>query len=144
MIKDHYVAGFVFDKELEHIYLIRKNRPSWQENMLNGIGGHIESNESPVSAVVREFIEEASVKINSEDWHHIATLSSKPDKESGFPWECWFFMAVTDQVPVTNTDEEVVKIKLTELVNGDVIPNLNWLIPLALHGEKSWPVIAHE
>ena len=36
MIKDHYVAGFVFDKELEHIYLIRKNRPSWQEGLLNG------------------------------------------------------------------------------------------------------------
>ena len=111
---------------------------------LEWIGGHIESNESPVSAVVREFIEEASIKIEPKDWHHIATISSKPDKTSGFPWECWFFMAVTDQTPVTNTDEEVIKVDLADFHDGEVIPNLNWLIPPALHGEKSWPVIAHE
>lgn len=51
-----YCLGFVFyDRK---VLLLRKNRPKWQAGKLNGLGGHIEDNESPWSAMQREFQEE--------------------------------------------------------------------------------------
>ena len=36
-----YVVGFVFNKSKTEVMLIEKQRPLWQKNHFNGIGGHI-------------------------------------------------------------------------------------------------------
>ena len=33
-----YVVGFMFDLNYKDVVLIRKNRPVWQQNKLNGVG----------------------------------------------------------------------------------------------------------
>lgn len=34
-----YVAGLAFSTDLQHVALIKKNRPDWQAGKFNGIGG---------------------------------------------------------------------------------------------------------
>ncbi len=58
-----YVAGFYFSECGERVALIRKLKPEWQRGWLNGIGGKVEPGESPLSAMVREFEEEAGARI---------------------------------------------------------------------------------
>ena len=57
-----YCCGFMFSKDFSHVLLIEKARPKWQEGKVNGIGGHLESGESPVDAMVREFEEETGLR----------------------------------------------------------------------------------
>ncbi|XPP93699.1 NUDIX domain-containing protein (plasmid) [Photobacterium leiognathi subsp. mandapamensis] len=52
MIK--YVTGFMLSPDYKQVALITKNKPSWQTNKLNGIGGKIESGETPSEAMARE------------------------------------------------------------------------------------------
>src|SRR3972149_224048 len=54
----YYVLGFMFSYDLKQVALIRKSHPEWQKGKLNGIGGHIEENETEIRAMMREFAEE--------------------------------------------------------------------------------------
>lgn len=61
-----YVVGLVFD-ETERVMLIEKKRPDWQKGFLNGVGGEIKINETPLEAMIRECKEESGLFI--EKWH---------------------------------------------------------------------------
>lgn len=50
----HYVAGFMFNEDRTRVALIEKQKPDWQRGKLNGIGGKIEDDESPVEAMTSE------------------------------------------------------------------------------------------
>lgn len=63
-----YVLGFIFEAGTENILLIEKNRPTEQAGKLNGIGGKIESGESPEHAIIREVEEETGLNISKEEW----------------------------------------------------------------------------
>jgi 8-oxo-dGTP diphosphatase len=67
-----YVVGFAFSEDAQQVVLIRKNRPAWMAGKLNGIGGHIESGESPLQAMVREFAEETGVSTALGGWREFA------------------------------------------------------------------------
>ena len=56
----NYVLGFLFNKDLSQVALIRKTKPEWQKGQLNGIGGKIEPGEDPLGAMIREFREETN------------------------------------------------------------------------------------
>jgi hypothetical protein len=56
--KHRFVLGFVFDFEAKKVLLVLKNRPDWQTGLLNGLGGKIEADETPLEAMEREFKEE--------------------------------------------------------------------------------------
>lgn len=64
----------MFDDDMENVVLIKKNRPEWQKGKLNGVGGKIENNETPLYAMIREFQEETGCKTESSIWHHVCTL----------------------------------------------------------------------
>lgn len=66
-----YVVGFLFADD--EVLLIKKNHPSWQFGKLNGLGGHIEENESPLDAMIREF-EEESGGARIEHWNMFLLL----------------------------------------------------------------------
>lgn len=122
-----YVVGFMYDDH-GHVALIRKNRPQWQAGRLNGIGGHIEEGESPLNAMRREFLEETGVLW--EDWKHFVTMN--------FPeGQIFFFKAEVPTVVLhqvrTTTDEEVGLYTRTSMTYWDHIPNLIWLVPLAMY-----------
>lgn len=146
MIAKHYVAGFVFNFAKDKVILIEKKRPKWQKGLLNGVGGHIELEEAPLDAIQREFKEETGIKLPiypTTAWTPIAKLSSPLSTRDASPWECWFFTAKTFEDPHAQTDEEVAWYDVVPLP-PNVIDNLHWLIPLAIHGQKNWPVVTTE
>jgi 8-oxo-dGTP diphosphatase len=135
MSKTRYVAGFAFYKSV--VILIEKQRPEWQKGLWNGVGGHIEDGETPLEAMQREFKEETGVWI--ENWEQFCVLSG-----NGF--EVVFFRAFPDEYPAIQktTDERVEGWHICMLPK--VIPNLNWLIPMAYYEEegRGIPYFIHE
>lgn len=133
--QQRYVCGFLFmadgrpDFLMDYlVVLIRKSKPDWQRGLLNGVGGKIEPGESPEQAMVREFEEETGHPTSG--WLSLATLS--------FPKAVvhFFYMFSPRLVSVSSvTDEPVEVLRVGHLVNWreDLIPNLHWLIPMALH-----------
>lgn len=113
------------------MWLIRKTKPVWQAGLLNGVGGHVEYNESGIHAMIREFKEEADIDIT--DWKHFCTISD--DKT----YECYCYCAFSDEMPRTATEEEIVWYP-TNCLPNDVVFNLHWMVPMALNfGDKLKP-----
>lgn len=137
----NYVCGFIFDKSLENVLLMKKNRPDWQEGYLNGIGGKIESTididgraaldvpEFPLDAMIRECNEETS--LNVLNWNEFCTLS-------GDGFRVHFFHAIDDGIlsAEARTDEELRVCNLKYLLpfnaHAATLPNVRWLIQMAL------------
>jgi 8-oxo-dGTP diphosphatase len=130
MDSPQYVAGFLFRNQGEEVALIRKEKPSWQKNKLNGIGGKIEPGELPYQAMRREFREEAGADV--DDWTPFAHLTCGDTV-------IHFFFSHKPATVETMTNE-LVEWQLVTNVLGSrhVIQNLKWLIPLALSGDQSF------
>ena len=120
-----YVCGFLFSNDEEHVAVIEKKKPDWQAGFHNGIGGKIERGEDAYQAMIREFDEEAG--IYTEHWNQFATVS-------GRGWKVTFFRAKSNDVfHCRSLTEETVKVvRVADIVTMKVIPNLKWLIPMAL------------
>lgn len=123
---EHYVVGFAFTQDLSEVILIKKNRPSWQVGLYNGIGGHIEPGEYCIEAMLREFKEETSVATDARDWSHVGAL---------------YFPAATLDIftlrqtqaclaAKTNSDEHVLRARVSEL--PDTVSNVTQLIELCI------------
>ena len=121
-----YVVGFMLSIDGEDVALIRKERPAWLKGRLNGIGGHIEANELPEFAMVREFKEETGWPTTIGQWLPFAVLS-------GTDWKVHFFFTWGDLRNLqTITDEEIEILPVESVtVENDCLPNLTWLIPMA-------------
>jgi len=122
----NYVVGFLFNLPKDMVVLIKKEKPSWQKGKLNGVGGKIEEGESPLEAMIREFKEETNVDI--KDWIEFAEMNLNHTGEKVF-----FFTACELYQPLTSlTEEQVGWYHINKLDHQPIIPNLKWLIPLAL------------
>lgn len=120
------VCGFFFDPNKTSVVLIRKKRPDWQAGLLNGVGGKVEEGEFALDAMVREFEEETGVR--HEDWTPFCVLT---DEINGY--EVHYFRAFGDVMKcTTTTDEEIEMVMAGAVPASAVIPNLTWLIPMAL------------
>lgn len=128
-----YCLGFAFD-DVGRVVLIRKNKPEWQAGRWNGVGGLIESGETPQVAMAREFEEETGVKVAPALWTKIGAMIGNAE---------WYVHVYThESVAIrdcrTTTQEEVshfVPWKLPE----NMIENLPAMISLAQIDEKARP-----
>jgi len=95
-----YVAGFLFSPDLETVVLIEKQKPAWQKDKYNGIGGKVEEGETCYAAMKREFEEETGVLVIS--WHPYVLIE-------GSDYSVDFFYAVSPMWSEckTQTDEEI-------------------------------------
>ncbi|MGB3635546.1 MAG: NUDIX domain-containing protein [Rubrobacteraceae bacterium] len=119
-----YVAGFYFSECKDRVALIRKLKPEWQRGRLNGIGGKVGPGEKPYAAMVREFEEETGARV--EGWRLFCTATTEEDR-------LHFFTTRGDlDVLYSAETEEVVTAAVEDIPTLDTIPNLRWLIPLAL------------
>lgn len=119
-----YTLAFIFSKDREKVLLITKNRPEYQAGKLNGIGGKLESGETPVEGMTREVREETSLEISDDRWLFAGNIQGKN-------WKVWVYTAVhsgalSDAVSVT--DESVVWYDCASLPSH-CLQNLFWLIP---------------
>lgn len=131
-----YSLGFYFNKSRTKVVLIGKMKPPWQSGKMNGVGGKIELNklgesEGPWVAMIREFEEETGIKTDPDHWRLKTTMTGKD-------WRCYVFAGFhpTDDLPSFRdfrSDEEIALIvDLKNVYNKEIIPNLQWLIPLCL------------
>ncbi len=127
---ERMVVGFAFTADRKGVVLIRKNRPEWQAGMLNGVGGHIEGRETPKQAMAREFEEETAIHVQLRRWEEIVQMSN------GKNWEVTFFRVFLSPHDIhfmtSMTDEKVILVSCENENELNMIPNLSWLIPLAL------------
>lgn len=123
-----YVAGFLFSPDKAWVALVRKNKPAWQAGKLNGIGGKIEPGETPAQAMCREFREEAGLDLS--DWREFCTL------KWGNHAIIHFFTSVIPNGERIHSNEDEYIDWYSVNTKHDVIPNLRWLIPLALDPDK--------
>lgn len=152
----HYVCGFLFTL-IEHpvigliveVALIKKERPAWQKGFYNGIGGKVEKGEEPIEAMVREFREETNATVT--EWKPFCTLIHpaiiSKSMPSG-PWTVHFFKSF-GYTPLSQPTDEQVKWwnvqSVTNRLNNYFVPNLSWLIPIALENltaevtQHNWP-----
>lgn len=132
-----YVAGFMFSEDKRSVALIRKNRPEWQKGKWNGIGGHVEPGETPLVAMVREFEEETGVRVKHEDWKHFCTLQ-------GQFGTVHFYKTTGDLTKLRSmTDEGIGTFSTEDIHKRNIIPNLKWLIPLALSEYNESATVTH-
>lgn len=127
-----YVVGFLFDNVLSRVVLITKAKPAWQKGLLNGVGGKVEQDESPIDAMHREFREETKSPEKFK-WSHFANLTGLDTKED--PFYIHFFAAKTFRtLPRNEHSEEKVDVYVVcSLQELPCVPNLQWLIPMALN-----------
>lgn len=134
-----YVAGFLINPSANTIAVIRKQRPHWQRNKFNAIGGKINNGESPREAMAREFEEETGVRIEGNLWQPLCTLQGHKvtAEDTDTQFTVYFFFRLTTLHLQTRlhstTDEEVTIMSLSDRAwLENAIPNLSWLIPMAL------------
>lgn len=123
--KPRYVVGFRFYQG-DHVVLIEKLKPSWQCGLLNGVGGLVELGESGLQAMQREYLEETGEVIYA--WQLFATLDFS-EAHVDFYRHAGDWATSTAR---TTTAEKVIHVHLEDLDSFELVPNLKWLIPLAL------------
>jgi 8-oxo-dGTP diphosphatase len=106
----HYVVGFVFDPARQQVLLVRKNRPSFQAGLLNGVGGKVESHETSHAAMQRECAEECDLHIS--DWLHVASVCSQDYQIDVWSTSCDLSgsRTVTDEVIEIHSVHDVFRI----------------------------------
>ena len=136
-----YVTGFLFSNDTSKVVLIKKINPQWQKGLFNGVGGKIEVNELSVDAMVREFEEEAGVVIAQEQWRCYVKIH----RPNCYDLDVYF--AHSDLAFEARTIErEQIQLFDTHSLPKNLIPNLKWLIPMALDKEANFntPVLIQE
>lgn len=139
-----YVCGFAFNLTITRVALIRKLRPPWQKGLLNGIGGKLESGEVAHEAMAREFEEEAGMVIPHDCWDEFARVSGANLPDSSV-WKVHFMRVIgVDLSKLKSMEEEQIEVFPVDTLPTNVIPNLRWLIPLALDQYVKTPIIIEE
>lgn len=135
-MKKQYVVGFLFSGP--YVALIEKKHPEWQAGKLNGIGGKIEPGELPLDAMKREFMEETGLRV--DDWRFFVLMEGTSCQIYCFTsrvkeGRLLELQALTDEVPdwYEAFDPETGVL--------DRLPNLSWLIPLALCQDTDFAMV---
>ena len=133
-----YVVGFAFNRDGSIVTLIRKNRPEWQKGKYNGVGGKVEEGEFDLEAMVREFKEETGADTYAGDWRWFYEIT-------GHEYVVNFYYTTLDSrtILTSATDEMVAPVVVDKMYSEycliEFVPNLKWLIPMALeHRSRPW------
>lgn len=125
----NYVLAFMVNATNNQILLIKKKRPAFQAGKMNGIGGKIEGDETPVEAIIREVEEETGLKTTEYEWANFGEMRL-PDGG-----KVHLFKTFRDDLEnaLSMTDEEVVVMDIDyNVLKPLVMPNLIWLIDVAM------------
>jgi 8-oxo-dGTP diphosphatase len=130
-----FVLGFpIYQAENSvRVLLHEKTKPQEHAGLYNGFGGKIEpvgddAEESPTDAMVREFKEETGVETLSRQWRHFATID-----KTGVRVYCFVIPLMSQQLDLAvKTDPTCIYPRLHEVHCYERVPDLDYLIPLAL------------
>jgi 8-oxo-dGTP diphosphatase len=134
-----YVLGFVFDFGFRNVLLIEKKRPEWMMGRLNGLGGKIEEGESPLEAMRRELAEETRGRLPEVELAPFGRLRVLDESSARLGAEVWLFHGkllseMDPRLRALEVDEGVLMVVGREdLSNWNVMPNLRYMVPMALN-----------
>lgn len=133
-----YSLGFLFSPDCRRVALINKTKPKWQKGLLNGIGGKRE-NETMLECMQREFEEETGFKFTN--WEHFLDMGN-----DSFLVSC--YRGFSDKLhELKSTTDEIIEIHGVALMVAvgykDMIPNLRWILPLALDKEVEFSKVRY-
>lgn len=136
-LRKKYVLGFIFDKTKRDVLLMKKSKPEWQKNHLNGVGGKVEDNEVPIEAMSRETKEKTGLEIPTENWLYMGKMEC-PDPQRVEPaWVVYVYTTVYHGATfdiIENKDEPlhwIVKHQIHHM-NDWALSNIKWLVPMAI------------
>jgi 8-oxo-dGTP diphosphatase len=128
----HFVLGFAFNSAKDIVVLIEKQKPDWQKDLLNGVGGKVEPKETPRDAMIREFKEETGLETAAFEWDLFATLE-------GNNYLMYCFRLFTDDIMKVKTMEAELIQKVTVTyalgkapIEAPIVNSLKVLLPMAL------------
>jgi 8-oxo-dGTP diphosphatase len=127
----HYVVGFVFDYDLNHVLLLKKTHPEWQKGKYNGVGGLVEHDEDAPYAMWRECLEECNLDIAPDGWCHVVDLKC-PTCYITFLSTVISLSRMTDSI-YKETDEEPVIMALSEVLRNydNIVQPTGWILLMA-------------
>lgn len=126
-----YTVTFLFSPEFELVWLITKQKPDWQKGCLNGIGGKIEDNESPIQCAVRELKEESGITISESELTGVGMMEGKNNDDSDF--QVFIFTGTTTEVLKTQEIEEVDLYRVDTISMQKCIENVPMLIEACIY-----------
>lgn len=130
-----YTLILPFNKDGTKILLLCKTHgPEFLLGLWNGVGGKVEPGESPTAAAVREFKEETGKDLNEFALHKLVTLRCPNDIT------VYVSYIHTDDILEVRSCNDVgetfgvfdIKTCMVFIESGRVVPNLLWMVPLAL------------
>lgn len=124
---EKYTVAFVFDASLTKVLLVHKGSPEWQRGKSNGIGGKYEEGENGAQCITRETREESALVIAEDAWLRIGTISQ--ERGNVGVYTAVYKGPLTDAVK--NHHEEVEWFD-ADALPANIMPNLRWLVPMAL------------
>ena len=133
MAAPQMVLGFMFNRYLTEVVLMVKERPAWQAGLLNGIGGHIEPDETPRMAMAREFLEETGCQTRIYDWQPCFKMIRSCGDDGDFAVRVFRCIAdVPSLKPFVRTaeDQEVLILKPFGPWNLPCVSNLPWIVAM--------------
>ena len=123
-----YVLGFLFDNASQRVALILKTHPEWQEGKFNGLGGKIRDGEPPVSAMRREFFEEAGVGVLDWEKYH----EFREERRAGWIVHCFRATHADALAKATTMTDEPVSIFWAHKLPENLVEGVDNLVTLAL------------
>lgn len=120
-----YVVGLVLKDD--EVLLIRKQRPLWQSDGLNGVGGKVKRFENFYEAMVRECNEECNLVITH--WNYLGLVTDN----SEYVVQFFSTKAVSLDHAQSMTDEPIEIHKLNTLDYSALIPPADVFLRLALN-----------
>jgi 8-oxo-dGTP pyrophosphatase MutT (NUDIX family) len=127
----------------ESFIIVKKDRPKWQYNLFNLIGGSIEEGETPQQAAVRELEEETGLKPISEP-EILGTINSQLHiiGPSDVIVYCVKLSVSTAKIKPRSEETEVPMFVTYREIKDDpeLIKNLKVIIPLMQCGLSGWKV----
>jgi 8-oxo-dGTP diphosphatase len=127
-----YTLGFIFNKNLDHVLLMHKNRPDWQAGKVNGLGGKFEEGEDGISCIKREVKEESNLDIEKDKWIYAGVLYSQ-----SFNMEVFCSMYEGDMEDAKTLEDEEIEWFPIEHLPSNTIDNIPWLIHITLDKLKN-------
>ena len=129
----------------QRLPLVLKKRPVYLEGMLNLPGGKLELGEDPVTAAVRELLEETGLE-QVQDYDPMCYCPAEylgRIQGTQSVIHCVRVPIVSRQElkPGVNEDEEIKWYSMPDLLkNRNLMPNLRLIIPLMDRGVKDWVI----
>lgn len=136
--KQRYCCGFIFSYDQSQALLMLKCKPDWQRGRYNGIGGKCNDGEPYGDAMAREQREEILGHV--ESWRLYAIL----DTEHA---EVAFFFGHGHVGQIFSRENEIVQAFDVAKLPLNALPNVHWLVPMALsmtRGERCRNFIVQE